>query len=79
MPGPLSNAYTVTKLPAQDIERARAFYRAKPRARAGRGAHRRPALRLRADRVSSLQLGGGAVGGIDPDGIRGREPRGDRG
>jgi catechol 2,3-dioxygenase-like lactoylglutathione lyase family enzyme len=26
MSGPLSNAYTVTKLPAQDIERARAFY-----------------------------------------------------
>jgi hypothetical protein len=25
MPGPLSSAYTVTKLPAQDIERARAF------------------------------------------------------
>jgi hypothetical protein len=27
MPGPLSNAYTVTKLPAQDLERARVFYR----------------------------------------------------
>jgi len=26
MPGPLSNAHTVTKLPAQDLERARAFY-----------------------------------------------------
>jgi catechol 2,3-dioxygenase-like lactoylglutathione lyase family enzyme len=25
-PGRLSSAYTVTKLPAQDIERARAFY-----------------------------------------------------
>jgi len=27
MPGPLSNSHTVTKLPAQDLERARAFYR----------------------------------------------------
>jgi catechol 2,3-dioxygenase-like lactoylglutathione lyase family enzyme len=27
MSGPLSNAHTVTKLPAQDLERARAFYR----------------------------------------------------
>jgi catechol 2,3-dioxygenase-like lactoylglutathione lyase family enzyme len=27
MPGPLSSAHTVTKLPAQDLERARAFYR----------------------------------------------------
>ncbi len=27
MPGPLSHAHTVTKLPAQDLERARAFYR----------------------------------------------------
>jgi catechol 2,3-dioxygenase-like lactoylglutathione lyase family enzyme len=27
--GPLSNAHTVTKLPAQDLERARAFYRDK--------------------------------------------------
>ncbi len=27
MPGPLSLAHTVTKLPAQDLERARAFYR----------------------------------------------------
>jgi catechol 2,3-dioxygenase-like lactoylglutathione lyase family enzyme len=27
MPGPLSGAHTVTKLPAQDLERARAFYR----------------------------------------------------
>jgi len=26
MPGPLSRAHTVTKLPAQDLERARAFY-----------------------------------------------------
>jgi len=29
MPGALSNAHTVTKLPAQDLERARAFYREK--------------------------------------------------
>jgi catechol 2,3-dioxygenase-like lactoylglutathione lyase family enzyme len=29
MPGPLSSAHTVTKLPAQDLERARAFYREK--------------------------------------------------
>ena len=29
MPGPLSNAHTVTKLPAQDLARARAFYRDK--------------------------------------------------
>ena len=29
MPGPLSLAHTVTKLPAQDLERARAFYRDK--------------------------------------------------
>jgi len=29
MTGPLSNAHTVTKLPAQDLERARAFYRDK--------------------------------------------------
>ena len=29
MPGPLSNVHTVTKLPAQDLERARAFYRDK--------------------------------------------------
>jgi catechol 2,3-dioxygenase-like lactoylglutathione lyase family enzyme len=29
MPGPLSNAHTVTKLPAQDLERARACYRDK--------------------------------------------------
>ena len=29
MPGPLTNAHTVTKLPAQDLERARAFYRDK--------------------------------------------------
>ncbi len=29
MIGPLSNAHTVTKLPAQDLERARAFYRDK--------------------------------------------------
>lgn len=29
MPGPLANAHTITKLPAQDIERARAFYRDK--------------------------------------------------
>ena len=29
MPGTLSNAHTVTKLPAQDLERARAFYRDK--------------------------------------------------
>jgi catechol 2,3-dioxygenase-like lactoylglutathione lyase family enzyme len=27
MPGPLSDAHTITKLPAQDLERARAFYR----------------------------------------------------
>src|SRR3989440_12513684 len=27
MPGPRSLAHTVTKLPAQDLERARAFYR----------------------------------------------------
>ena len=27
MPGPLSNAHAVTKLPAQDLDRARAFYR----------------------------------------------------
>jgi catechol 2,3-dioxygenase-like lactoylglutathione lyase family enzyme len=27
MPGPLSNARVITKLPAQDLERARAFYR----------------------------------------------------
>ena len=26
MPGPLSDAHTVTKLPAQDLERARSFY-----------------------------------------------------
>ena len=26
IPGPLSNAHTVTKLPAQDLERAGAFY-----------------------------------------------------
>ena len=29
MPGPLSSAHTITKLPVQDIERARAFYRDK--------------------------------------------------
>ena len=29
MPSPLSDAHTVTKLPAQDLERARAFYRDK--------------------------------------------------
>jgi catechol 2,3-dioxygenase-like lactoylglutathione lyase family enzyme len=29
MPGPLSDSHTVTKLPAQDLERARAFYRDK--------------------------------------------------
>src|SRR5438874_140093 len=29
MPGPLSNAHTVTKLPAQDLDRARTFYRDK--------------------------------------------------
>jgi catechol 2,3-dioxygenase-like lactoylglutathione lyase family enzyme len=29
MPGPLDSAHTVTKLPAQDLERARAFYREK--------------------------------------------------
>jgi catechol 2,3-dioxygenase-like lactoylglutathione lyase family enzyme len=29
MSGPLRNAHTVTKLPAQDLERARAFYRDK--------------------------------------------------
>jgi catechol 2,3-dioxygenase-like lactoylglutathione lyase family enzyme len=29
MPGPLSNVDTITKLPAQDLERARAFYRDK--------------------------------------------------
>src|SRR3954447_1576436 len=29
MPGPLGSAHTVTKLPAQDLERARAFYRDK--------------------------------------------------
>jgi catechol 2,3-dioxygenase-like lactoylglutathione lyase family enzyme len=29
MRGPLSNAHTVTKLPAQDLERARSFYRDK--------------------------------------------------
>ena len=29
MPGPLSNAHTVTKLPAQDLKRARVFYRDK--------------------------------------------------
>ncbi len=29
MTGPLGNAHTVTKLPAQDLERARAFYRDK--------------------------------------------------
>jgi catechol 2,3-dioxygenase-like lactoylglutathione lyase family enzyme len=29
MPGPLDHAHTVTKLPAQDLERARAFYRDK--------------------------------------------------
>jgi catechol 2,3-dioxygenase-like lactoylglutathione lyase family enzyme len=29
MAGPLSNAHTVAKLPAQDLERARAFYRDK--------------------------------------------------
>ena len=29
MPGALSNAHTVTKLPAQDLQRARAFYRDK--------------------------------------------------
>lgn len=29
MPGPLSNAHTVTKLPAKDLERARTFYRDK--------------------------------------------------
>jgi catechol 2,3-dioxygenase-like lactoylglutathione lyase family enzyme len=27
MPGPLSSAHTVTKLPARDLERARVFYR----------------------------------------------------
>jgi catechol 2,3-dioxygenase-like lactoylglutathione lyase family enzyme len=29
MPGPLRNAHIVTKLPAEDLERARAFYRDK--------------------------------------------------
>jgi catechol 2,3-dioxygenase-like lactoylglutathione lyase family enzyme len=29
MPGPLSSAHAITKLPAQDLERARAFYRDK--------------------------------------------------
>jgi catechol 2,3-dioxygenase-like lactoylglutathione lyase family enzyme len=29
VPGPLSSAHAVTKLPAQDLERARAFYRDK--------------------------------------------------
>ena len=29
MTGPLANAHTVTKLPAQDLERARVFYREK--------------------------------------------------
>jgi len=29
MAGPLSNAQTITKLPAQDLDRARAFYRDK--------------------------------------------------
>jgi hypothetical protein len=36
------------------------------RARAGRGAHRWPALPMRADRVPSLQLGGGARRGHRP-------------
>jgi hypothetical protein len=71
MPGPLSNAQTVTKLPAQDLERAHAFYRASSGSSRSRSASG-TALRLRADRVPSLQLGGGAVGDIDPDGVRGR-------
>ena len=29
MPGPLRNAHAVTKLPAQDLDRARRFYRDK--------------------------------------------------
>jgi catechol 2,3-dioxygenase-like lactoylglutathione lyase family enzyme len=29
MPGPLNDAHTVTKLPAQDLDRARGFYRDK--------------------------------------------------
>jgi catechol 2,3-dioxygenase-like lactoylglutathione lyase family enzyme len=29
LPGPLNSAHTITKLPVQDIERARAFYREK--------------------------------------------------
>ena len=29
MPGPLGDAHTVSKLPGQDLERARAFYRDK--------------------------------------------------
>jgi catechol 2,3-dioxygenase-like lactoylglutathione lyase family enzyme len=29
LPGPLSTAHTITKLPVQDIDRARAFYRDK--------------------------------------------------
>jgi hypothetical protein len=64
MPGPLSNAHTVTKLPAQDLERARVLSR-QARARVGRGAHRRPALCVRTDGVSSLQLGRNGVWGID--------------
>jgi catechol 2,3-dioxygenase-like lactoylglutathione lyase family enzyme len=74
MPGPLSNAHTVTKLPAQDLERARAFYRDKLGLEPVEERTGGLRLHVRPDRVPSLQLGGGAVGRVDPDGVRGRGP-----
>ena len=57
MPGSLNSAYTVTKLPAQDIERARAFYRDK----------------LGLERFTDRRAAAVVVGGLDeqPPGVSG--------
>jgi catechol 2,3-dioxygenase-like lactoylglutathione lyase family enzyme len=74
MPGLLSHAHTVTKLAAQDLGRARAFYRDKL------------GLEPVEERTGGLRYvcgptefhlfssSGDALGGIHADGIRGREP-----
>jgi Bacterial regulatory proteins, luxR family len=59
----LKNGKVATRLPAQNLERAKAFYAQRARPRAGRGAGGRSALRLRGRREFALFESAGTASG----------------
>jgi hypothetical protein len=63
----LENARIATRLPAQELERARAFY-AEKLGLADRGAAGRAGLPLRERRVWSVRIGGRFAWHLHPDG-----------